>query len=287
MAGLLLRSRDPQGQFGRETLTKRISGGEAGLLGVMTDPAYLAVYRGAGAAAFGQAQSMSCPHQFPDGRCGIRDFRSPTCATWFCKYERGARGQALWQAVHEVLLLADRVVALWCLDRLQVDIEKQLAALEELAPQFSAARIDHRRDERSDRELWGEWYGREKEFYIACAGLVAELEWENLLKMGGDEFALYAKRARSLACKHADLGLPEALRTGQFRVTNADDGLVWLLAYNPYDPLEVNADVLAFITRCDGRDTGSIINSHVDSGGQYPDRILIRTLLDHGVLEPA
>lgn len=287
MAGFLLQSNRPEWKFGRETLAERISGGEAGLLGIMTDPAYLAVYQSAGASAFGQAQSMSCPHQFSDGRCGIRDFRSPTCSTWFCKYERGARGQELWQAVHDVLLLADRVVALWCLNHLQIDVEKQLAALEELSPQFSAARIDHRRDERSDRELWGEWYGCEKEFYIACAGLVADLEWETLLEIGGYEFVLYAKRAQALARKHADQGLPEALRAGQFQVTNADDGLVWLLAYNPYDPLEVSSDVLAFITRCDGRDTQSTINSHVDSGGHYPDRILIRTLLDHGILEPA
>ena len=287
MAGQLLQSKDSDWDFGRKTLAERISGGEAGLLGIMADPAYLAVYRNAGASAFGQAQTMRCPHLLTDGRCGIRDFRSPTCATWFCKYERGARGQALWRAIHDVLLLADRVVSLWCLERMQIDIEKQLAALEELDPQFSAARIDHKRDELRDRDLWADWYGRETEFYIACARHAAELDWETLLEIGGHEFALYARRARKLATAHADQRLPESLRTGQFRVTNADAGLVWLDAYNPYDPLEVSSDVLTFVAACDGRDTESIISGHVAAGGRYPDRILLRTLLDHGVLEPA
>lgn len=287
MAGRLLQASGSKWDFGRKTLTERISGGEAGLLGVMTDPAYLAVYRNAGASAFGQARSMSCPHQLKDGHCGIRDFRSPTCSTWFCKYERGARGQALWQAIHGVLLLAERAVSLWCLHRMQIDVEKQLAALEELDPQFSAARIDHRRDERCERELWGEWYGREAEFYIACAGHAAELEWETLLEIAGHEFVVHARRARKLASAYAEQRLPEALRAGQFQVTNADNGHVWLVAYNPYDPLEVSSDVLAFVTHCDGRDIKSIVSDHVASGGKYPDRILLRTLLDQGVLEPA
>lgn len=286
MAGRLLLSKDSESEFGRISLAKRIDTGEAGLLGVMTGPAYQAVYSHARGVAFGQASSLRCPHQADDSNCGIRNFRPPVCFTWFCKYERGAVGQALWRSVYGTLAQAEQAVSLWCLDKMGICAEQGIAALEELSPAFSAARLDHRRDEQSERETWGEWYGREAEFYIQCAGHAARLGWDEVLGIGGQELVLRAKHARSLARRHEDSSLPEALRTGDFQVTNAHDGKAWLVAYNTYDPLEVDPDLVTFIARCDGRDLESIIAGHVESGGLRPDRILLRTLLDMGILEP-
>lgn len=286
MAGMLFLSRDPESEFGRNSLAKRIDMGEAGLLGIMTGPAYQAVYGHARGVAFGQASSLRCPHQADDANCGIRKFRPPVCFTWFCKYERGAVGQALWRGVYETLALAEHAVSLWCLEKTGIHTKQGIAALEELNPAFSAARLDHRRDEPSERETWGEWYGRETDFYIQCARHAEGLEWNDVLGIGGQELALRAEHARDLARRHDDSSLPKALRAGDFQVTNARDGKAWLVAYNAYDPLEVEPDLVTFIARCDGRDLESIVAGHLESGGRRPDRILLRTLLDMGILEP-
>ncbi|MEE4218904.1 MAG: hypothetical protein V2I48_14915 [Xanthomonadales bacterium] len=286
MAGMLLLSEDPDSEFGRNSLAERIDMGEAGLLGVMTGPAYQAIYGQARDVAFGRASSLRCPHQADDANCGIHKFRPPVCFTWYCKYERAAVGQALWRGVYETLSLAEHAVSLWCLEKMGIHARRGIAALGELNPSFSAARLDHRRDEPGERETWGGWYGREAEFYAQCARHAAGLEWNEVLGIGGQELALRAEHARDLARRHEDSSLPRALRAGEFQVTNTREGKAWLVAYNAYDPLEVDPDLVTFIARCDGRDLESIIAGHLASGGRRPDRILLRTLLDMGILEP-
>jgi hypothetical protein len=113
------------------------------------------------------------------------------------------------------------------------------------------------------------------------------LGWRDVLEIGGQELALHAEYARNLGRRHEDLSLPHALRAGEFQVSKVRDGKVWLVAYNAYDPLEVDPDLVSFIARCDGHDVESIIAGHVEAGGRRPDRMLLRTLLDMGVLEPA
>src|SRR5579863_3280623 len=93
LVGRILADASPDAAFGRATVEARIDAGvEVTPLGLQKTPLFSLVYR-ASPASFGHATSMRCPHYVVDGgRCGVWRHRESTCATWFCKFARGANG---------------------------------------------------------------------------------------------------------------------------------------------------------------------------------------------------
>lgn len=281
LVGRLLREPVPH-----ESLAARVAAGEATPLGLRVAPPYQLLYRHARTASFGRAESLRCPHQGGDGRCAIWSHRPGVCATWFCKHERGAVGARQWTALRECLAAAERALALWCLQQLGWSGERRREALTAHdADLFEAQALDGRTDAASQRRLWGDWWGHELQFYRRCAEWVEPLDWSAIERIGGAELASLAAAAREAAAAHVDPALPAALAAGRFGVVGAHQGRLCLQSYSEFDPLEVSPDVLALVARCDGREAGAIVAEHVAQGGRRPDRRLLRTLVDFGVLE--
>lgn len=270
------------------TLAARLSDGETTPLGLRVAPAYQLLYRHASAQSFGRAESLRCPHVRDDGRCDIWSARPAVCATWFCKHERGALGGRLWTSLRDCFVAAERALALWCLGELGLGgtVQREaLAAWEQ--DRFDPDALDGRSDPENVARLWGEWAGREVAFYRACADAVAGLGWADVERIGGSELASLAARAREASLAHEDLSLPAGLATGRFSVTGSHQGRVCLQTYSEFDPLEVSPDVLALVARCDGGSPDEVAEAHAAAGGRRPDRRLLRTLVDFGVLQPA
>ncbi len=288
LAGGVLASTDDESAFGRATLQRRMESGNATLLGVRIDPAYQFLYREANEQAFGRARSLRCPHHRDDGGCGIWAHRPAVCATWFCKHERGAVGRRLWMDLYRTLVAVERVVSLWCLRQMGVPAESQRAAMAALdhGPALDASSLDNNPDPDHQQHLWGDWQGREAEFYIACAAQVDSLGWGDVLTLGGIEVALMVDSVRQSAMAADDLSLPPRLHAGAFAVCGGAAGQLWLQGYSEFDPLAVGAEVLALVARCDGRDREVILAEHAAVHGQRPSRMLLRTLLDAGILQP-
>jgi len=285
LVGSLFTDPDPALNFGRETVARRVEEGDASLLGVRIDPSYLSLYGNAAPTSFGQAPSLRCPHhRGEDGGCGIWKHRPAVCATWFCKFERGAVGRRMWQGIFELLNEAERAISLWCLEQLEVEPSARIRAVADLGAEFGAARLERKRDPGRDEEIWGEWVGREIEFYVACAKLVEDLQWEDVVRFGGAQLSTLAGHVESLLLGHQDRSIPHTLRAGTFVVLGSWNERMWLGGYNDYDPLEVGPEVLSLVARCDGRETAVITAEHRAASGRHPDRILLRTLLDHGIL---
>ncbi len=68
------------------------------------------------------------------------------------------------------------------------------------------------------RALWGEWLGRETEFYQECSRLVAGLRWQDVLDVGGSEVQLFARLACDAYRKLTSDELPARLKVGAFQI---------------------------------------------------------------------
>jgi hypothetical protein len=157
LVGRMLADDSPEFARGRATLEARLTAGTAvSPRGIGRDAAYDLLYVTRGKSLFGRARSMLCPHYFDEGGgpCGIWRHRAAVCATWFCKYVRGAVGQRFWQALHRRLSAVEGELSVWC--------ARQLGEL-------------------------GEWSGREREFFQECARLVEALHWRDVERICGPD----------------------------------------------------------------------------------------------------
>ena len=274
--------------FAVESVRQRIAEGDASPLGLRVDAAYQLLYQHAKAASFGRARQLRCPHQDENSQCGIWANRPAVCATWYCKHERGGLGGRLWANLHSTLAAAERAVSLWCLRQLGFDSAAQRAAMDELnRDSVDAFTLDRQPNPALAHRLWGDWVGREEAFYAACAEQIRELHWPAVEQLGPQELALLAAETRALASEHADLNLPPRLRAGGFEVLGAVEGRLWLRSYSEFDTIEVAAEVMGLVARSDGRATEEIAAEHEACTGHRPPRVLLRMLLNFGILVAA
>jgi hypothetical protein len=108
LVGMILNDQDPAMATGRASIEKRLDAGLAVTPRGLEWPLKMrAEYTQMEPSAFGQTQSLRCPHYVNEqgGLCGIWKYRNSICSTWFCKYVRGAVGKEFWETA-KVLLQA-------------------------------------------------------------------------------------------------------------------------------------------------------------------------------------
>jgi hypothetical protein len=285
--GEILANRSPSSAFATASIRKRIAEGDASPLGLRVDAAYQLIYRHASPAAFGRAQQLGCPHLDESGPCAIWASRPAVCATWYCKHQRGRLGSRFWASLHSTLAAAEQAASRWCLQELGFDGAAQRAAVDDLKQNVvDAFALDRRPNSTLALRLWGTWHGREESFYAACAELIRGRDWQ-ALEQTSQELAGMAAETRALAAEHADLSLPTRLRAGAFQVLGAVEGRLWLRSGSEFDTVEVAPEVIGLVARSDGRTAEEIAAEHEAATGQRPSRILLRMLLDYGILVAA
>ncbi|MBK8003497.1 MAG: hypothetical protein IPK12_06005 [Gemmatimonadetes bacterium] len=290
--GALLADASPEAAEGRRTVEARLDAGIAvGPLGCLRTPVYETAYRHI-AGAFGRVPSMRCPHYLADGgRCGVWRARESTCATWFCKHERGELGKAFWDRLHQLLRAAERAVAHWVV--LQLDVGD--AALGTLLPPPAGALADLFTPEdfegpRSPAErarVWGRWTGRERAFFAEAHARVARLRWRDIRALGGTELQALERLARAAYARHASAGLPGRLTAGSFEFSPLPGGGALVASYSHTDPLRLSPVVLAALRFFDGRPVRAARAASEAVDGVVLELPLLRRLVDFGVLAPA
>jgi hypothetical protein len=298
LVGRILTDGDPASARGRATLVKRLEEGIAVTpLGVGRSPTYRLLYEhAAGLMAFGRNRALRCPHYLEDdgGRCGIWRHRKSTCATWFCKYARGAVGLSFWRAVHQLLGTVEENLARWCVIELDVGVE----ALRQLfpptggeptlfGPHVKGRTLDGVVDRDTGRLLWGRWSGRERLFFDECARRVNSLAWRDVAAIGGPEVRI---RERLLRLSHALLlsdETPPGLRVASFRVDpmHKDFDRVW--TYSPLDPFDLPKPLMKALRYFDGRPTPEALRAIAEELGTGIDEHLLRALVDYRILVPS
>ncbi len=292
LVGSLLEDDSPEAAAGRQTVEARIDAGVAVTpLGLASPPVYQLLYSRI-VGAFGRAQSMRCPHYIEEGgRCGVWRARESTCATWFCKHERGAVAREFWNQLHRLLVLAERGVSRWCLLQLELG-EEALRALMPLpqagtADPMTAADFDHRADPQTYRRKWGRWAGKEREFFRRAGHLARELPWSKVRELGGAEAAIAEVLVQEAFGRLLSTELPERIRAGSFRLVPDSGGGGLAIAYSGNDPLRLSGAILGILPFFDGQPTSAALQAIRETRGLDVSPALLRKLVDFGVLEDA
>jgi Fe-S-cluster containining protein len=279
---------------GRRSVEARIDG-RIGVtpLGLDRPPSYELRFRNS-VNAIGRARSLRCPHYLEDGgRCGIHAHRDATCATWFCRHERGALGGAFWSAHRELLSAAEAEVARWC-------ALKSGLAPERLQPLLGPAPADDHAARRQDHpdgpaldgevspEAWSALWGDRtpRAHYLACAELASSLSWSDVLELAGTELQV---RAATLRRAQAALSapLPERLSVGAFQVAGTRPGGVRVVTHSSLDALDLPNALVGLLPLFDGRPVVDVLAQIEASWGARVDPPLLRQLVDWGVLVAA
>ena len=187
LVGRALEDRDFASSAGRATLQKRLQAGVGVTpLGIGSARTFDVLYE-SGKKGFGRAESLLCPHYLEEGggRCGVWRHRNSICATWFCKFERGAVGLEFWDRMRNLLMAIERALSVWCVLEAGLDLEALGTVFRAddrpgSREPLTAADLDGVPDPAVARKIWGTWLGREGEFYGLCGRLVEPLEWSDV-----------------------------------------------------------------------------------------------------------
>jgi hypothetical protein len=291
LVGALLEDDSAEAATGRRTVEERIAAGIAVTpLGLNRPPAHEALYRHI-ADAFGRAQTMRCPHYIEEGGlCGVWRARESTCATWFCKHERGAVGQRFWHELHRLLAIAERQVASWCVIELDIGSDALAATLPFPPPPrgpVTGADFDGRTTPEHWKLVWGKWAGREQDFYREAGRLTRALSWADVLALGGSELRAAVQLTQAAFERLATPRVPERLRAGVLHLSPAPGGGALVTTYSPVDPLRLSPAVLQILPYFDGRTTRAARQAITRELGYEMDRTLLQKLVDFEVLRDA
>jgi len=291
LVGRILSDDDPATRGGRATVEKRIAEAVAVTpLGLGAPPTFSLLYNNINPEAFGRSRALRCPHYLEDGgRCGIWHHRNSVCSTWFCKHVRGQVGYVFWrQSLLHMLRYVEQDLAYWCL--LQLDLDdgalRHFMTARERDEGLTAESIDNRAEVESHRRIWGEWCGREVDFFVRCAELVERLSWSEVLAICGPEAHAYARLTKHAFAKLTSDEIPPALTTGSMQVVQIQQEATRVRTYSSIDPLEVPNIVMALLHYFDGRPTDDAVDAIAAKTGIRLESGLVRKMVDFGLLVP-
>jgi len=292
LVGRALEDDDFAFSAGRATLERRLDEG-VGVhpLGVQAPVRFGLLYDAGGPAAFGRSETLRCPHYLEEagGRCGIWKHRSAVCATWFCKYERGAVGMAFWERMRDLLKEVEWALSTWCVLESGLDA----GALESVFPParrpgakapVNAADVDGRPDHPFARRVWGQFLGREREFYRECARRVEPLAWEDVARIAGAEVAVRARMTRQAHEELLSEKLPERLSPGTFQIIAVNPEAVRIVGYTGGDALDLPPEILQVLPYFNGQPTREALATIESEIGIRVEEDLVRKLADFQIL---
>lgn len=291
LIGGVFRSGDAESE-GAETVRERIQRGSGvSPLGLARTAVFDTIYGTVGSSAFGRSPSLRCPHYLDQngGQCGIWSHRNSVCTTWFCKHGRGSVGGDFWREVQRLLGSVERELRVWCC----LEMGMSARALSEVLRQARRSKEQMLKEELvthnpqpSDTLTWGEWKGREIEFYIGCSKLVSALDWAHVSNLSGQEVrAGYT----SVCATYAELispRIPSVLREAPLAVEHMEGGHVRFITYRSSDPLIVSQTIWQHLSAFDGRPLESVLATLPEKvRRELEDEGLLQRLVDFRILE--
>jgi hypothetical protein len=287
-AGRILSETDPAAAPAQNVVAARVQKRfMASPLALDVPPAYHLLY--AKSPYMGSALKLQCPYYVEEllgGACGIWRHRNAICLTWFCKHSRGQAGLTFWKALENFLRQMEDALSVWCLTQLEITDDSLAAILPSRRDKtvFTPQELDEVVDEKTHRALWGNWAGREAEFYRECGRLVSALSAQRALEIGGAEAALRLRIARQAYRALLSTDLPRAARPGNFRVQPLGDGQAQIVSYSECAPLLLPTDVLNLLPYFEGRTVDNALKMIEEQEQTEMEPALVRKLLDFEIL---
>jgi len=280
LVGRILADDDPAAAKGRASIEARINSGIAvAPFGLLSPPRFAQAYDNLSDDAFGREPGLRCPHYLDQegGLCGIWKNRNSVCSTWFCKLERGAVALNYWDAARELLSAVEIDLARW----LMLELSLNHAARGPL----DANAFNDMADPDARRRIWGDWFGREREFYLACARLVDPLSWRDALAICGPETQTRARLAQEAYRRMTSDELPSRLKLGAFTATESGPGRCRVES-KMYDRegLNLSQAALRVLPCFDGGPTAEVLDQIEREHRLRLGAGLLRRLADFGIL---
>lgn len=295
LVGRILEDDDPAAGYGRATTLKRLEDGVAVTpLGLGQSPVFALLYHHSDESVFGRTRTLRCPHYIEEGgRCGIWRHRHSVCATWFCKHERGNVGFAFWrESLLPLLWELEKSLSHWCVLKLDLGSDALKYLFEQSDDSFeptdlSASALDREVDRDAYQRLWGDWPGREKDFFIECSRLVNALSWEEVLNTCGANARVRARITEDAYRRLLSDEIPAELKVGPMQLVQIRPGLNRLTTYSHYDPVDIPSELLELLPYFNGRSTSEALNTIRNEKGLTLEPTLVRKMVDFALLVPA
>ena len=284
LAGRILSDPDPKMAEGRKELEQRIArriaitpiwAGPGGMFPLM--------YHNT-PNVFGRAPHLRCHFLTPNGDCGIWKHRPGVCATWFCKHVRGNTGYRFWKLADKLLRQIEQDLVLWCLAELKTGAAEVRDFDSGTTPHISE--LGGEIDWAKYCQLWGDWVGREPDFYRACAALVDPLPWKQVQDICGPRVRILADLLQDAYAHLMSDAIPERLKLSAFRVIDVESTGYRVVAYSPWDPLLMPEALAGVLHYFDGRPTEEALELILQEHDLRIDISLVRRMVDFGILEP-
>ncbi len=242
---------------------------------------------------FGQLDDMVCPHYIDEegGLCSIWRHRNAVCSTWYCKHTRGDVGLQFWTSLRDLFIAIESELAKWCALELGIPPETLKAFGQQEAREHTIRQLEIEQQlpaktNVTHQKIWGDWYGRETEYYIECARLVERLSWAEVLDICGPDVNALQRLAQQACQEHQSDALPEHLRLGDFSVISMHPEYSLVASYLAYDALKLPRAVMDLLTYFDGRPTQEALTAFTQASGLKIAPSLVRKLVDFKILLP-
>lgn len=162
---------DPQTEKAVESL---IADGFATPEGYQQTPgqAYQSILQNAN-NSFGKDDSVVCRF-LNDGLCGLYLYRNSICSTFFCYGSKTER--SFWDSLEAAVGQIETALGQWTMSQVGIVTKDFFTVLDSLDVESSFNKSKSNWTEKTLKLMWGDWYGREKEFYLKCAELVDKQE---------------------------------------------------------------------------------------------------------------
>jgi hypothetical protein len=284
--GAILVAEGPYADLARAQMRERLAGGrEVTPMGVGV-PAAQAGIDASLSNVTGLHEAQRCPHLVLTGEpggtaCAVWSNRDAVCATWWCRYERGASGLRAWWSLRFLFRGLEHALALWCCLEEGLDSDATYLLLgKQGVPRGATVGPEVER-----AHFWGALVGGEEAFYIRCHERVAALSWDDVLRVGGPDVVALARHVQT-TWGRLDAPLPQRLTVGAHTVTGmAADGAA-VETYSAYDPIALPTALLRVLHRFDGRPVSQVSAELAEVEGVAIDEGFLRALVDFGVLVP-
>lgn len=290
LVGAVLSDSDPQIAEGQRRMKERVES-RIGVTPMWLSPSrkYRVLLDAARGTSFGRSKVLLCPFFVDEGGglCSVWRHREAVCSTFFCKHEAGAAGHAFWTAnkqfiAHIEVVLSRHAARTVFPDATEPDFPRMRLTQEDL-------------EDRAPKELdyiacWGEWAGRELEFYKRTHEVVAGLSTS-------DVDAILAEEPSTDKLRKAVEDAYEAIRNPKLaerliknpdlRALEMPNGSRAVTTYSAYDPIMLTPELWAVLDEFKAGETLAEMRERLDKEQDLTiEDTLLFILQNHAIVIP-
>lgn len=270
LVGNILKYGNPEGK----KLIREYIGNGVGVSpkGLTAGETYKLLYEKGKKFAFGKSEKLICPfYDKEKGNCNIWNARPAVCSTFFCRHNKGYKGEDFWYAVRKYLLNTEDCLSDYAL--FKNGIITKLNREDNNHSDLYYYEIDGKKPP-DYIEVWGEFEGREQEFYIQSFELVKNISNKEFKKIAGIKNKLFLEIVAEKYSQMFDDKLPQFLKFNNEANITSLPGDNFIISAGK-GSFEIQKDYLDLLFEFTGnKKTDDIIQEYKNTGSEIEKELL-------------